>query len=198
MLRSRGHSLDEVRARPHGLAFGGLQPGDFFERHLQTPDKRVDCCPPAFAGALERCEQIFAELEREGLARLKLITKRDPFMHNSWYANLPRMKRGDAARNDLFMHPDDAAARGLRDGQRVHVANEWGRLELQVRLDSDLLRGVVALTHGFGHASAPGMRVAASTPGVNANALLPIGPGSFEPLSNQAFMTGIPVEVEAA
>jgi hypothetical protein len=33
---------------------------------------------------------------------------------------------------------------------------------------------------------------------VNANALLPIGVGSFEPLSNMAHMTGIPVEVTAA
>ena len=41
------------------------------------------------------------------------------------------------------------------------------------------------------------MKFAARTPGVNANALLPIGPGSFEPLSSQAFMTGIPVELSA-
>jgi hypothetical protein len=39
------------------------------------------------------------------------------------------------------------------------------------------------------------MRTARERPGVNCNALLPAGPGSFEPLSNQAHMTGIPVEV---
>jgi len=195
MLRTRGHSLDEVRASPHGLTFGGLAPGEFFARHLQTSDRRVDCCPPAFGAALARCEQLFAELDAEGLLQLKLITKRDPFMHNSWFANLPRMKRGDRARNDLFMHPEDAAVRGLQDGQPVRIWNDWGSLELEVRLDADLLRGVVALTHGWGHAGAPGMRVAARHPGVNPNALLPIGPGSFEPLSSQAFMTGVPVEV---
>jgi hypothetical protein len=31
---------------------------------------------------------------------------------------------------------------------------------------------------------------------VNVNALLPSGPGSCERLSNQAHMTGIPVEIE--
>jgi hypothetical protein len=30
---------------------------------------------------------------------------------------------------------------------------------------------------------------------VNPNALLPSGLGSFDPLSSQAFMTGVPVEV---
>ena len=42
------------------------------------------------------------------------------------------------------------------------------------------------------------MRVAQRDPGVNPNALLPVGPGSFEPLSSQSYMTGIPVELIAA
>ena len=42
------------------------------------------------------------------------------------------------------------------------------------------------------------MRFARETPGTNPNALLPIGPGSFEPLSSQAFMTGTPVDLSAA
>jgi hypothetical protein len=33
---------------------------------------------------------------------------------------------------------------------------------------------------------------------VNANVLLPGGPGSYDPFSNQSFMTGIPVEVAIA
>jgi hypothetical protein len=58
-----------------------------------------------------------------------------------------------------------------------------------------MMPGVVGIEHGWGHASATGMRFAASTPGANANRLLPHGPGSYEPVSNQAHMTGIPVEV---
>ena len=42
------------------------------------------------------------------------------------------------------------------------------------------------------------MLVAHRHPGVNVNRLLPSGPGSYDPLSNQAFMTGIPVDVSAA
>ncbi len=67
---------------------------------------------------------------------------------------------------------------------------------MRVSLDPGLVRGVAALTHGWGHERAPGLRVAAGSPGVNANRLLPTGPGSYEPLSNQAFMTGVPIEVE--
>jgi hypothetical protein len=57
------------------------------------------------------------------------------------------------------------------------------------------MHGVVALAHGWGNQRTPGMRVAQRTPGVNANALLPVGRGSFEPLSSQAFMTGVPVSM---
>ena len=51
------------------------------------------------------------------------------------------------------------------------------------------------MTHGWGHQNT-GMSVAKKYPGTNANELLPSGPGSYEKLSNQAFMTGIPVKVE--
>ncbi|MEX2209045.1 MAG: molybdopterin-dependent oxidoreductase [Myxococcota bacterium] len=195
MLKTRGHSLAELRANPHGITFEPLTPGSFFEKQVQTKDGKVDCCPPAFGEALERAERIFVELEGEGLARLKLITRRDPYMHNSWYANLPAMKRGERDRNRLYVHPADAAARELASGAKARVWNENGALELEIEHDATLMRGVVALTHGWGHRGTSGMKFAAKTPGVNANALLPIGPDSFEPLSSQAFMTGIPVEL---
>ena len=64
-------------------------------------------------------------------------------------------------------------------------------------LDDELMPGVVAMSHGWGNAGTSGMKVAQSAPGANCNALLPSGRGSFERLSSQAHMTGIPVEVEA-
>lgn len=197
MLRGRGLGLDDVRNAPRGIVFEGLTTGRFYRDHLQTPDHRVDCCPAGFADALARCETIFGELADEGPERLKLITLRDRFMHNSWYANLPRMKRGDRGHNPLHVNPEDLARFGLAAGAKARLSNEWGAIDVEVLADPDLMRGVVALTHGWGNGRTPGMRVAQQTPGVNANALLPTGPGSFEPLSSQAFMTGVPVELHA-
>ncbi len=198
MLAGRGLTLDKVRAEPQGVVFEGLTPGEFYTDHLQTGDHKVDCCPAAFSEALGRCENIFTDLEEEGPLQLKMITLRDPYMHNTWYANLERMKRGKKNQNYLFTHPDDARARGLSSGQKVRLSSDAGALEVELRTDAGLMRGVVALTHGWGNSRTPGMRVAQKTPGVNPNALLPSGPGSFEPLSSQAFMTGIPVELAAS
>ena len=198
MLRGRRLSLDAVRTAPHGtVAFGALETGRFYRDHLQTPDERVDCCPAGFAEAIERAEEIFRELAAEPRDRLKLISLRDLFMHNSWFANLPRMKRGAHDRNRLHVAPADLEARGLAEGAKVRLASAWGELDVEVTADPELMPGVVALSHGYGHANTPGMRVAERTPGVNPNALLPNGPGSFEPLSSQAFMTGVPVELAA-
>lgn len=198
MLRSRGTSLEAVRAAPHGVRFpDGLEPGAFYDEHVQRPNRKVDCCPDAFASAFDRCDAILAELRAEPPSQLKLITRREPFMHNSWYANVPSMKRGGRDRNRLYVHPDDLAAHGLADGAKVRLSNEHGAIEVEVAADDGLLRGVVALAHGWGQQRTPGMRLAQATPGVNANALLPVGPDSFEPLSSQAFMTGIPVELAA-
>ena len=127
---------------------------------------------------------------------LKLISRRTNYMVNSWFHNVKSLKRAKQQNNPLFMHPDDARARNLGDGSKVRIHNTFGDIESLVSLDGDLKPGTVAMTHGWGHQNT-GMNVAKRYPGTNANELLPSGPGSFEKLSNQAFMTGIPVEVEA-
>ncbi len=198
MLHERGLTLEEVRATPHGVVFEGLSPGQFYTDHLQTDDGKVGCCPSAFEDAVSRCASELAQLDAEGPERLKMITLRDPHMHNSWYANLERMKRGTKDRNYLYVHPLDAEQRGVGTGDEVRLWNDFGSVRVELRIDEGLMRGVVALTHGWGNAQTPGMRVAHGSPGANQNALLPSGVGSFDPLSNQAFMTGIAVDLAPA
>jgi anaerobic selenocysteine-containing dehydrogenase len=199
MLSRRGLDFDVLAAGDQPVVvLDPPAPGRFYDDQVQTADGRVDCCPAVFAPAVERSASIFDELAAEPAGTLKLITKRDQWMHNSWFANLDRMKRGGRDTNPLTMHPSDAEALGLADGDLAHVSNAWGSLDVVVRHDADLMPGTVALVHGWGHGRVPGMRVAQASPGVNPNVLLPIGPGSFEPLSSQSHMTGIPVSVRPA
>ena len=192
--------------RGSGVQFSALQagevavlpepePGTFYDRQVHTADGRVDCYPPVFGPAIERCHELFAEAAARPAGELLLIHQRDPWMHNSWFANLPRMKKGGRTTNPLRMHPDDAARHGLADGATVQVASDHGEIDATVEVVDDLMPGVVSMVHGWGHAASPRLRVAAADPGANPNALLPVGPGSYEPLSSQAHMTGIPVRV---
>src|SRR3546814_11415210 len=74
------------------------EPGRFYDEQIQTPDGRVDCCPPTFAPALDDAERIFEEL-RDGADGLTLIHRRDAWMMNSWLRNLPRMQKGGRTTN---------------------------------------------------------------------------------------------------
>ncbi len=199
MLRGTGLTTDAIAEAPSATAvLPGREPGRFYDDVVQTEDGRVDCYPALFEteGAIERAGAIFDELARETEGQLKLITKREPSMHNSWYQNLPKVRGRRHREPRLWMHPEDAAGRGLEVGDRVRVSNAWGEIEVELAFDPGLVRGAAALPHGGGNARTPALTFASEEPGANANRLLPSGPGSFEPISGQAFMTGIPIEVE--
>ena len=197
MLKSRGRTMQELKDAGI-IVFEPSKPVDFYEDAVQTDDKRIDCFPEAFAAGLKRMNDIYTQLANEPVDQLKLISKRDANMFNSWFSNLPKLKKNEHAQNYLFMHPLDAEKRQIREGDQVRVSNQRGEVLAPVRISDEFMQGVVAMSHGWGHQKSRGLQVAQKLPGVNCNKLLPSGRDSFEPLSNQAHMTGIPVEVRSA
>jgi anaerobic selenocysteine-containing dehydrogenase len=197
--RGSGLQLADLQADGIARVLPMPAPGTFYERQVQTDDGRVDCCPPVFDGAIERSHRLFEESVAAQAGRvddeLLLIHKRDPWMHNSWFSNLERMKRRGRTNNPLGVPSADAARLGVSDGDAVTVTSAHGEIEAVVEIDDDLMVGVVSMVHGWGHTASPRLRVAAASPGANPNVLLPTGSNSFEPLSSQAHMTGIRVTV---
>jgi anaerobic selenocysteine-containing dehydrogenase len=61
---------------------------------------------------------------------------------NSSFANLPRF-RDEKKEPELELHPADAAARGLRDGDRVRIFNDRGSFLAVARVNGKPRRGVV-------------------------------------------------------
>ena len=49
---------------------------------------------------------------------------------------------------DVWMHSEDAALRGIADGERVRVFNERGAPELPVRVTDRIARGAVSMKEG--------------------------------------------------
>jgi anaerobic selenocysteine-containing dehydrogenase len=86
-----------------------------------------------------------AEISDAGLAqRYPLAFLSPPARHflNSSFANLPRFREFEREPH-LDMHPDDAAARGIRDGETVRVFNDRGSYVLRARINGKPRRGVV-------------------------------------------------------
>jgi anaerobic selenocysteine-containing dehydrogenase len=52
-------------------------------------------------------------------------------------------------RQEVLVHPDDAAARGISDGQIVIVWNDRGRLRAHARINEDVARGVAVCALGY-------------------------------------------------
>ncbi len=195
MMGQSDLTLEDVRGEGT-VVLNAVEPGKFFSNVIQTETGRVDCFPRIFDEALERCSDIFQELQNEDEGQLKMISRRTNYMVNSWFHNVKSLKRSGQLNNPIYIHPDDARARNLGEGSTVKVHNEFGEVMTTVVLDDDLKPGTVAITHGWGY-QGKDMKVASEFSGCNANDLLPSGEGSYEKVSNQAFMTGIPVEVAA-
>jgi anaerobic selenocysteine-containing dehydrogenase len=109
-------------------------------------------------------------------------------MHNS-----ARLTKGPDACT-LLMHPGDATARGLVQGDRVDVRTRTGQVEATLSVTDAMRPGVVSLPHGWGH-HRPGIRlgVAARRPGVSLNDVT--DEGEVDTLCGTAVLNGVPVHV---
>ncbi|MEM9195368.1 MAG: molybdopterin dinucleotide binding domain-containing protein, partial [Myxococcota bacterium] len=198
MLRVSGQpSFKALLEHPHGLLRDDHQGGDFLGQRIVTDDGKVDVAPAPLLEAAKELDDQFREHQRSA-RRLRLITKRAVTTHNSWTHNLPDFVAGERGSNYLYVHPKDLEELGLSDGDLADVRSEAGTVRVPVRRLADLMRGTVALPHGWGHQRAEGLSVAKETRGVNANLLAMSGPGYIDPLSGMSKLTGLEVDVEKA
>jgi anaerobic selenocysteine-containing dehydrogenase len=186
LLRTDAARLSVSRLRRGPVDLGPLQP--CLPDRLQTKDKRVHADP----------EPVLADLARLDAARvpdgLVLVGRRHQRDNNSWMHNTTRLTKGKP-RHQLLMHPDDLAERAIADGSWVQVKSAVGAVDVEVLASDDMMRGVVSLPHGYGHAR-DGVRLgnARSLPGVSMNDLT--DPSVLD-VSGNAVLSGVPVEVTA-
>ncbi|WP_043731442.1 molybdopterin oxidoreductase family protein [Streptomyces zinciresistens] len=186
-VRPDGLSLDRLLARPHGIDLGPLKPR--LPQPLKTASGKVELLPGPLAGDLPRLRAAL----RERPAGLVLVGRRHLRSNNSWMHNVPALT-GGSNRCTLQIHPEDAARLGVRHGAAVRLKGAGGEVSAPAEVTDGVRPGVVSLPHGWGH-DRPGTRLghAATDPGVNVNQLLD---GSLlDPLSGNAVLNGVPVEV---
>jgi anaerobic selenocysteine-containing dehydrogenase len=186
-----GLTLDALERSPHGVDLGALEPR--LPDMLRTASGKVELAPEEIVGDMDRLR---AAAARERNGGFVLIGRRQLRSNNSWMHNLPALVKGKD-RCTLHIHPDDAERLGLEDGGRAVVSSATGRIEAPVEVTDGIMPGVVSIPHGWGH-SAPGMRmrVASENSGVNSNVLA--DESQMDPLSGNAVLNGIPIEVRAA
>jgi anaerobic selenocysteine-containing dehydrogenase len=131
-------------------------------QRLSKPERFAPFAQGGFPTPSGKCELFSAALEGQGIdalpyynppaevaderlaQRFPLAFISPPARHflNSSFANLARFREFEREPH-LDMHPDDAAARGIGDGDRVRVFNDRGGYTLKARVNGKPRRGVV-------------------------------------------------------
>jgi anaerobic dimethyl sulfoxide reductase subunit A len=127
-----------------GLADFSADPQRF---PLSTPSGKVEIASPSYAG--ETGGGLFPTWQpapADELYPLQLITPKSPHRTHSQGSNIPAIRK--QAAHVLELHPQDAAVRGIRDGDRVRLFNARGEARLVARLSTELTPGVVCLLEG--------------------------------------------------
>ena len=182
-----GLTLTDLLDAPHGIDLGALRPR--LPDALLTSNGRVDLAPEPILADVARLADRKAHTPNGAMT---LIGRRDLRSNNSWMHNLSVLIKGKE-RCTLHIHPQDAERFGIQPDGMAKVVSESGSVAAPVHITDSIMPGVVSLPHGWGHDVADTkLTVAATRPGVNSNKL---APGSTDPLSGNAILNGIPVEV---
>ena len=91
---------------------------------------------------------------------LELLPRKNDNFMNSTFAGLPSHRAIEAAHlGVLEMHPEDAAARGIVDGDAVEVFNERGKIPLRAKVATTVPAGVAASRLGWNKLTRDGQGV---------------------------------------
>jgi len=164
-LQEQGHIPLAFHRDPEGRPF---QP--YVSGSLPTPSGKIEFYSETLAargldglpGFVANVESRFGELAKRYPLEF-LSRKADNYM-NSTFANLDGHSKMEARTSQrLEMHPVDAAARGIADGDAVRIWNDRGALALTAMMNASLPTGVVAGKLDWAKLSAGGANVNALT-----------------------------------
>jgi len=146
---SKGLTLRKLKRAVHGIDLGPLVsclPG-----RLCTSDKRIELAPDVLVKDVERVKaRLLDNASVHSNGNLLLIGRRQLRSNNSWMHNSQRLVRGKP-QCTILMHPADAAARELRQGQNVSVRSRVGNVVVPIEISDEMMPGVVSIPHGWGH-----------------------------------------------
>ena len=185
-------SLQMLNDNPHGIDLGPMQTGGS-SPIWQTDSGLIELAPDFLTADMPRIEAAFAKSSSSS-GGLTLIGRRDLRSNNSWMHNSHRLVKGQN-RCVVLVHPDDAAARSLNDGDLVKVSSSVGGISLPIKITAEMMPGVISIPHGWGHdLDGVELSIAKQFPGVNFNEL--VDDLKIDELTGNSVLNGFSVELE--
>ncbi len=191
-LRRGGLSLRRLLdEHPHGVVVAPHIRTGVLRDAVAYLSRRIRLVHPDIAAEIEK----LSHAEHFDRYPLRMIGMREARSENSWMHNSPLLMRGERVQRALI-HVDDAAELQIADGDLVRVSSPFGEITVGVTATKDLIAGVIAVPHGWGHKGTGTWRLANKAGGANVNQLTSSEPRDVESLSGMAWLTGVPVRVE--
>jgi anaerobic selenocysteine-containing dehydrogenase len=191
-LRRGGLSLRRLTEEyPHGMVVAPHIRTGVLRDAVAYLSRRVKLVHPAIA---DEVDKLTRGSHPDGYP-LRMIGMREARSENSWMHNAPLLMRGERVQRALI-HVDDAADLQISDGDAVRVSSPYGDITIEVTATKDLMTGVIAVPHGWGHKGTGTWQLANKAGGANVNRLTSSEPDDVEQLSGMAWLTGVPVRVE--
>jgi len=187
-----GWSFERLLQHRHGVMVDLPDPTVDWERKIGYPDRKFRLWHPLLE---EEFQKLLAELPAPQ-PQLRLIGRRDIRSMNSWMHNVDRLVRSQTP--ILQVHPEDATARGIEEGDSVRLSSKYGEVYMDANLSRDVMPGVVCYPHGWGHDGRGNWRIANAKGGKNINVLMGLGAETVETLAGMTIMDGLEVWIEKA
>ena len=186
LLERSGSGVDFASLAANGtVPFASEPVVQFADLRFPTPSGRVEIASTAAeADGLPRLPQPLAD-PRPAEGRLRLLSPASPWLLNDSFANDAKIARRIGAAT-VALHPEDAAERGLAEGDEALMQNETGSLRLHVTLSDVVPRGVAYSPKGRWPKQEPAR--------ANVNAL---NPGESADMGRSTSVHGVEVTVAA-
>ena len=155
LLEPTGLTVDELRGYPQGFVYKPVEYQKHLRSELPTPSGKLEFASPYLQQlGLDEIPEYHTPSYRirpdENYPLVMTTGARKSLFYHSRHQNIARFRdvHPDA---EVEIHPADAAALGIADGDQVRVVSDLGELVLRaaVKHAAELRQGVVEIYHGW-------------------------------------------------
>lgn len=147
--------LEQLQAHPEGIQYKPLTFQKHLSRPLPTASGKIELASPylkklGFSAIPEYVPPYHLREKSEDFPFILTTGARKTLLYHSRNQNIEHFRKVHP-RAQVEIHPQDAAALGVGDGNQVRIVSSNGALEVEAKIvhKNELLRGVVEMYHGW-------------------------------------------------
>ncbi len=159
ILESAGISLELAAAHPEGLEYAPIRYQKWEKEPFNTPSGKVEFSSQylkdlGYPALPEYKPPAYLESPDPDYPYVLITGARKLIYYHSRFRNIKRFRTAIPG-PEVELHPENAAALGVADGDRIRITSRIGNVEVPVKImsASEILPGTLQVTHGWKEAN---------------------------------------------